>query len=170
MKKIFYTHTKTVFLCLFGIPLIINQGFAGNTDLPHPGTDLIVVPDHNSLFDEIKSSKFSDLNVSGRVISSADGEGIPGVSILIKNATIGSVTDVEGNYNITLPSGNEILIFSSIGFVTQEVVVNGRTVIDITLDEDMQNLDEVVVVGYSSKQLSQLSSSVAVVSGESLND
>lgn len=170
MKKMFYTHVKAVFLCLFSIPLVINPGFADHIDVHDSGKTLIAVPPHHPLSDKIKRTNFYDLNVSGKVTSSADGEGIPGVSILVKNTTIGSVTDVEGNYNISLPSGNEILVFSSIGFVTQEVAVNGRTVININLDEDMQNLDEVVVVGYSSKQLSQLSSSVAVVSGERLND
>lgn len=110
------------------------------------------------------------VNVSGRVVSASDGLGIPGVNILIKNTSVGTVTDVEGEYSIDVPDEGSVLVFSSIGYVAQEVPVNGRTVINITMEEDLQSLDEVVVVGYSSKQLSQLSSSVSVVSGDRLND
>src|SRR5690606_32725951 len=92
------------------------------------------------------------IDVSGRVISSSDGEGIPGVNILVKGSGTGTVTDVDGNYTVDVPNDDDILVFSSIGFITQEVPVNGRAVIDITLVEDLQSLDEVVVVGYGTIQ------------------
>ena len=150
MKNDYYLLLRIVFLIILSFATLYTRGFS--TDNP------------------LAFRQSANLVVSGRVISSADAQGIPGVNILVKNTTIGTVTDIDGNYSITLPSGSETLVFSSIGFVTQEVAVNGKAILDITLDEDTQNLDEVVVVGYSSKQLSQLSSSVAVVSGERLND
>lgn len=150
MKNDYYLILRILFLSILSVPILFTQGFATESHLPF--------------------QQLTDFVVSGRVISSADAQGIPGVSILVKSTAVGTVTDIDGNYSITLSTGSETLVFSSIGFVTQEVAVNGKGIIDITMDEDTQNLDEVVVVGYSSKQLSQLSSSVAVVSGEKLND
>lgn len=168
MKNPFSKCIGLVSLFLFGFILIPNYGYAFSTDVKI--SKVSSVPVTNPLFVNIQKTAQNILNVSGRVVSSADGQGIPGVSVLIKGKSIGSVTNIDGDYSIILPGSDEVLIFSSIGFVTQEVAVNGRSIIDITLNEDMQNLDEVVVVGYSSKQLSQLSSSVAVVSGDRLND
>ncbi|MEX0884145.1 MAG: carboxypeptidase-like regulatory domain-containing protein, partial [Cyclobacteriaceae bacterium] len=89
-----------------------------------------------------------DINITGKVTSETEGVGIPGVNILVKGTTMGTVTDAEGNYRLNAPDGSEVLIFSSIGYITQEVAINGRNLIDITLVEDLQGLEEVVVVGY----------------------
>src|SRR5690606_33974180 len=103
------------------------------------------------------------IDVSGRVLSSTDQQGIPGVNVLIKGTFSGTVTDVEGNYSISVPNEDGILVFSSIGYLTQEVAVNGRSLINITMEEELQGLDEVVVVGYVSKEKGQLTGSVANV-------
>lgn len=150
MKNNYYLLLRAIFLIMLSFHTLHTGSFASASPLAF--------------------QQSATLDVSGRVISSGDAQGIPGVNVLVKNTAIGTVTDVDGNFSITLLTGSETLVFSSIGFITQEVRVNGNTVLNITLDEDMQNLDEVVVVGYSSRQLSQLSSSVAVVSGEKLND
>lgn len=101
-------------------------------------------------------------------VTSDEGESLPGVNVLLKGTTIGAVTDLDGNYSLAIPSTGEILVFSYIGYVTQEIEVNNNTTIDVTLADDAQNLQEVVVVGYTSKQITELSSSVNVVSGERL--
>lgn len=110
----------------------------------------------------------SDIIVHGKV---SDKSGpVPGVTITLKNNTKVAVSsDANGNYSIKVPE-NAILIFQSVGYNTLEVPVNGKTLINVTLNEGISNLDEVVVVGYTTKSLSQLSSSVAVVSGEKLRD
>jgi TonB-linked SusC/RagA family outer membrane protein len=108
------------------------------------------------------------IGVSGTVTSSSDEQGIPGVNILVKGTGIGTVTDVEGSYSLNVPHGNDTLVFSSIGYISQEVAVNGRAVIDISMVEDLQNLDEVVVVGYGTQRRSEVTGSVGVVSGEDL--
>lgn len=82
--------------------------------------------------------------ITGKVISSADEQPIPGVSILVKGSTTGTVTDAEGKYNINAPSGG-VLVFSAIGFQKKEVAVQGKSIIDLRLDEDASNLNEVVV-------------------------
>jgi TonB-linked SusC/RagA family outer membrane protein len=90
------------------------------------------------------------------------------VNILVKNTNIGTVTDVDGKYNLDVPDENAVLVFSFIGYVTQEVAINGRNIINVTMAEDVQSLEEVVVVGYSAKRQSELSSSVTVVDEEDL--
>jgi TonB-linked SusC/RagA family outer membrane protein len=106
--------------------------------------------------------------VSGKVTSSLDGQGIPGVSILIKGTLTGTVSDVDGNYSFDGPNEGDILVFSSIGYITQEVAVNSRTVINITLEEDVQGLDEVVVIGYSTQKKGDITGSVDIVDTEAL--
>lgn len=85
------------------------------------------------------------LQVSGKVTSSSDGMPIPGVNIMVKGTGTGTVTDVNGDYSLEVPNDNDVLQFSSIGYVTQEIQVNGRTTVNIKLEEDVQSLNEVVV-------------------------
>src|SRR5690606_28071121 len=113
---------------------------------------------------------FSQISIQGKVISQQTGETLPGVNILVKNSGLGTITDMDGRYSLNVPGENAILVLSFSGFTPLEVPVNGRTTIDVTMTEDLQNLEEVVVVGYTSKQLSEISSSVSVVSAEELND
>src|SRR5690554_1382142 len=108
------------------------------------------------------------IEVSGTVTSSADGAVIPGVNILVKGTTSGTITDVEGNYTLTVPNDDDILVFSSIGFITQEVPVNGRSVINVVMVEDLQHLEEVVVVGFGTQKKENLTGAVASVTSEVL--
>src|SRR5690606_14912548 len=78
------------------------------------------------------------------------------------------VTDVNGSYNINTPNEDDVLIFSSIGYASQEIALNGRTVVDVILEEDLQGLDEVVVVGYGTRKKVNLTGSVASVTSEEL--
>ena len=95
---------------------------------------------------------------------------LPGVTITLKdNTKISVATDLDGNFSIKVPE-NGVLIFRALGFTTLETPVNGRSMLNVVLEEVISNLNEVVVVGYTSKSLSQLSSSVAVVSGDKLRD
>jgi TonB-linked SusC/RagA family outer membrane protein len=108
------------------------------------------------------------IGVSGTVTSSSDGEGIPGVNILVKGTGTGTVTDVEGSYSLEVPNENDTLVFSSIGYIQQEVAVNGRTVIDITLEEDLQNLEEFVVVGYGEQKKENLTGAISNITSEEI--
>jgi TonB-linked SusC/RagA family outer membrane protein len=91
------------------------------------------------------------------------GEVLPGVSIRIIGATQGTVTGADGEYSINVPDEKTVLEFSYIGYVAQQITVDGRTVIDVILQEDVANLDEVVVVGYGSVKKSNLTGAVASV-------
>ncbi len=106
-----------------------------------------------------------EIRVSGTVTGS-DGT-IPGVSVTLKNGTIGAATNTNGNFNITVPQ-NGVLVFSALGYETKEEAINGRSVINVYLADDAATLEDVVVVGYTSKKQSELSSSVVVVSDKEL--
>ena len=109
------------------------------------------------------------VDISGQVTSSEDGGALPGVNILVKGTTVGTVTDLDGNYKITAPDENGTLVFSSIGFVTQEVAINGRAVIDLQLQADVKSLSEVVVVGYGTQRKSDLTGAVSSLRSEDFN-
>lgn len=86
--------------------------------------------------------------VNGKVVSAEDGEGLPGVNVLVKGTSQGTVTDAEGNYQLTLPALNSRLLFSFIGFEPQEVDAAGRGKVDVRLKADVDQLSEVVVTAY----------------------
>ena len=96
------------------------------------------------------------------VVSSANGPSA-GVNIIEKGTSNGVATDFDGKYTITVINPRAILVFSDMGYLTQEIAVNGQTKIDVILSEDLQTLDEVVLVGYSSRKKSTLTGAVSVV-------
>ncbi len=106
-------------------------------------------------------------SISGTVID-ASGLPLPGVNLVIKGETIGAVTDLEGKYSITVPDENAVLVFSFIGYLSQEVTAGTETNIDITLSEDVVGLEEIVVVGYGSQKKQTLSGAVSAVSSEDM--
>ena len=83
--------------------------------------------------------------VTGKVTTTG-GESLPGVNVLLKGSTVGTITDVDGNYRIDATEGT--LVFSFIGYKAQEVEIGGRTVVDIAMEEDVTTLEQVVVIGY----------------------
>ena len=105
--------------------------------------------------------------ISGTVTSQS-GLPLPGVNILQKGTGNGVVTDFDGKYQIKLVSGSRTLVFSYLGFVTQEVAIGDNITLNITLEEDTQKLDEVVVVGYGTQKRSDLVGSVGSVKGDDL--
>lgn len=105
--------------------------------------------------------------VSGTV-SSEDDEPMPGVNVLEKGTTNGTTTDAEGKYSLSVRDGEAVLVFSFIGYVTQEVALNGRSGINITLAQDVRSLEEVVVVGYGEQKKVNLTGSVSSVSSEDI--
>lgn len=108
------------------------------------------------------SAVAQDIAVSGKVTSTT-GEELPGVSVLIKGTSQGTVTNAEGNYSLRATSAEDVLVFSFIGMRAQEVVIGGRSVIDVSMEEDVASLDEVVVTGYSSESRVKVTSSVATL-------
>jgi TonB-linked SusC/RagA family outer membrane protein len=106
--------------------------------------------------------------VQGTITGQGNGEPLPGVNVLVKNTNIGTVTDIDGKYSIDIPDENAVLVFSFIGYVTQEVAINGRNIINVVMAEDVQSLEEVVVVGYGTQKKSDLTGAVANIKSEEL--
>lgn len=106
--------------------------------------------------------------VRGKVISSEDGQPMPGVNVVIQGTTKGTSTDVEGNYALDLAPGETTLSFTFVGYKTQTVEVGQREVIDITLESDATALEEVVVIGYGTVRKSDLTGSVSSIRGSDL--
>ena len=91
------------------------------------------------------------ITVSGKVISSDDGYGLPGVTIQVKGTSTGTVTDLDGNYSLNADS-QDVLIFSFVGYKTKEIAIKGKNKINVTLDADAQMLDDVVVTALGIKR------------------
>lgn len=94
------------------------------------------------------------------------GEPIIGVNVLVKGTTNGTITDFDGNYSLSNVKDEDVLVFSYISYVSQEVKVDARSSIDVVLQEDSQTLDEIVVVGYGTMKKSDLTGSISSVSSE----
>jgi len=112
---------------------------------------------------------YAQVTVTGMVTSAEDGTPLPGVNILEKGTTNGTVTNLDGEYSITVSSGDAVLMFSYVGYLSDEIAVQGQTNIDVILVEDIQALDEVVVIGYGTVKKDDLTGAVAVVTNEELN-
>lgn len=112
------------------------------------------------------SVSYAQHTVSGKV-TDIRGEALTGVNVVVKGSATGTVTNVEGNYQVEV-SPDAVLIFSFVGYTSEEVAVNGRAVIDIALAEDIQTLQELVVVGYGVVRKSDLTGSVSQVSAEEI--
>jgi TonB-linked SusC/RagA family outer membrane protein len=107
-----------------------------------------------------------DVTVKGKV-NDEQGQGLPGVSILVKGTSAGTVTDIEGNYTVNAP-GTATLVFSFIGYITQEIPLGNKTSLDVKMANDTKALDEVVVVGYGTAKKATLTGSVTAVKGAEL--
>ncbi len=111
-----------------------------------------------------------DKTVTGKVVSSDDNSPVPGVTVLVKNSTVGTTTDADGTYRITVPNDNAVLVFSAVGFTTQEVTVGARSAVDISMSVDQKTLNEVVVVGYGTQKKSQLTGAISSVSSREIGE
>jgi TonB-linked SusC/RagA family outer membrane protein len=135
MKKIYFT----LLFLLLGITGLLAQELAIESyrTIENPSKS-----DSESIGD-IKQ----DVTVTGKV-TAEDGELLPGVNVLLKGTSTGTVTDLEGNYSLSVPNANGTLVFSFIGYATKEVPLNGRNNIDMVLSDESQALSEVVVTAF----------------------
>lgn len=120
------------------------------------------------LFCSVPAWAQSGFTVSGTVKDDS-GTDLPGVNVLLKGTSTAAPSDVQGNYSLTVPDGNGTLVFSFIGYQSQEVPINNRTTINVTLATDAKALEEVVVVGYGTARKKDVTGSIAQVSAEDLN-
>jgi TonB-linked SusC/RagA family outer membrane protein len=104
----------------------------------------------------------AEIPITGKIID-GKGDGLPGVSVLIKGTTRGTTTDGLGQYRIVVPDDKAILVFSYVGYVSQELALNGQNTLNLTLAEDNKALDEVVVVGYGEQKKSNVTGSIVSI-------
>lgn len=109
------------------------------------------------------------LIVTGTVVDDRN-EPLPGVTVMVANSNLGTMTDYDGVYTLKGVSGNATLNFSCIGFQSKSVKVDNRTTIDVVLEEDVANLDEVVVIGYGTAKSRDLTSPITVISGNAIEN
>ena len=108
------------------------------------------------------------ITIKGRVTDETLKEGVPGANVTVKGTSIGTITDFDGNFTIVAPSKKSVLNISFIGYVTQEIVVGDRTIINVSLKEDAQNLGEVevVAIAYGNQDKRMLTSAVSSIDDE----
>ncbi|TAH20555.1 MAG: TonB-dependent receptor [Cytophagales bacterium] len=111
-----------------------------------------------------------DRTISGKVISSDDKTPLPGVNVVAKGTNTGVVTDVEGNYKLSVPASVTKLVYTFVGFTPQEVEIGSRTTIDIVLEADTRQLSEVIVTGYGSQIKREVTGNIAKVGSADIKD
>lgn len=128
----------------------------------------MVLPAWSLSPDHVYAELQQQIRVTGTIRDAATGQGMPGVNILVRGTTLGSISDPDGRYEIANVSANATLVFSFIGFISQEIPVAGRSVVDAELTGEITDLDEVVVVGYSTQKRANVIGSVTAISGQSI--
>lgn len=148
-------------------PMRINYRVIGNQ---------IILSQQNTASDEKEEKSGSasnaaipDHTITGTVTGET-GEGLPGVSVVLKGTTQGVMTNANGSYRLSIPDNASILVFSYVGYQTQEVSINNQTTINIQLVPNPKSLDEVVVVGYGTQIKRELTSAISKVSAKELNE
>lgn len=139
------------FICCFSQTFAFNRNPAGNKPV-------------------ITFKKLQQNTITGTIISPADNLGIPGVNITIKGTTSGTVTDIDGKFSIEVDGSNTVLVFTSIGFKTQEITVGTRSVINISMETEAETLGEVVIVGYGTQKKITSTGSIETVKAEVFQD
>lgn len=147
---------------------ILDQLFAG-TDIGYKLVDKYIVITSKKERSSGLAGQAASIRIVG-LVTDESGEPMSGVSISLKGSTVGTITDAEGKYSISVPTTRATLIFSFLGFLSQEQTVGNRTVLNIRLKEDAQLIDEVVVVGYGTMKKSDLTGSVSQVRSDVLQN
>ncbi len=117
----------------------------------------------------IPMSFFAQSTVQGTVTDAGSGQPIPGVNIIVRGTSNGATSDFDGNYSMGNINEGDILMYTYIGFVSQEIPYTGQATIDIILQEDAAELEQVVLIGYGTARKSDLTGSVQLLTGEDLN-
>jgi len=110
---------------------------------------------------------YAQVNVRGKVVD-LNGETLIGVNVIVKDSRLGTVTDINGEFSLSVPSLNNTLVFSYVGFKEQEIPLQGRNFVNVTLEQDTELLDEVIVVGYGTQRRTSVTGAVSTLSDTEL--
>src|SRR5690606_34572808 len=130
-----------------------------------PSDEVVIIRQTGQIEEEILSSD-QDIRISGTVTDDT-GQALPGATVTVQGTTLGTVSDLDGKYSLSVPAGST-LVFTYIGYEAQRIQVGNQTVIDVQMAEDASSLEEVVVVGYGTQRRSDLTGSVSSVKAEEL--
>ncbi|TDE10506.1 SusC/RagA family TonB-linked outer membrane protein [Dyadobacter psychrotolerans] len=151
------------------LPLAIEyQSVKGQIMLKRKPVSESVTPQQKTLNTESSPEQPADLNISGKV-TDEKGDGLPGVSIIVKGTQTGSTTNVDGTYSLAVPDSKAVLIFSFVGYLSQEVIVGSRSGVDVVLKVDEKALEEVVVVGYGTQKRSDITGAISSINVKDLD-
>lgn len=129
---------------------------------------ILSMPVKRSSLEDVNTRVESVVSISGTV-TEEEGSPLPGVNVFVKGTTEGTTTDAEGKYTLNVTDPKGILVFSFIGYATQEIPINNQSVINVVLQADITALEEIVVIGYGTQNKQDLTSSVASVKAEDFN-
>lgn len=118
----------------------------------------------------ITNNLVQEQTITGQVISGDDNKPLPGVSVAVKGTTRGTTSDANGQYRISIPNTRAELVFSAVGFVSQEITVGTKSTINITLTTDTRSLNEVVVIGYGTQKKSQTTGAISSVTAKQITE
>jgi len=138
------------------------------TGLHYKILDRYIVVSKNPISDGAMNSWVQQRPTVSGTVRNQQGEPIPGVTVLVKGTTVGTVTDINGRFAMVLPENATALVFSFVGMRQQEVPVEGRTLFEITLSEELRGIDEVVVIGYGTRQKKDLTGAVSQIGSEEI--
>jgi TonB-linked SusC/RagA family outer membrane protein len=141
------------------IDSILNSLFA-TTDIKYSIMDHKIILAPESLTNKITETQPQQQSVTGTITDATTGEVLPGVNIQVKGTTLGAVSDISGKFSINIPSRDAVLIFSFVGYITQDIPVANQNVINIALNSQTRGLEEVVVIGYGTQKKETLTGSV----------
>ncbi|HQH40827.1 MAG TPA: TonB-dependent receptor plug domain-containing protein, partial [Bacteroidales bacterium] len=170
---------RIVSITVMNLPVneILDRIFAGTENFyTVRDRQIIIARNKNKLAGEASSIRpifpqsHQGTAVTGKVTDGTSGEALPGVNIVVEGSTIGTITNTEGWYQITVPSPSSVLIFSYVGYTPHREKVNNRTQIDVVLEPSVEQLDEVVTVGYGVQKKINLSGAVDVVTSKNIED
>ena len=106
--------------------------------------------------------------LTGRVTSAEEPNGIPGVNVLVKGSTTGTITDLDGAYTVQVDGGSDVLVFSFVGYLSQEITVGNQNTINVVLEQDVASLEEVVIVAYGTAEKGNFTGSAITLKSQDL--
>jgi TonB-linked SusC/RagA family outer membrane protein len=130
----------------------------------------LAVPAYSLTPGNLSASDQQQIRISGTITDASTGQSMPGVNVVVKGTTVGSIADASGKYSFSVPNTNVSLVFTFIGYVSQEIPLNGRTTLDVALTSEVVGLNEVVVVGYGTVKRADLTGSVQSVTSDNLKN